>query len=224
MAQRIVTLKTAAPTHSAQKGTMVWDSTNKKLYINHDGSTGWQEVGAGGATLNPETLATLGANISNDATAETDLLNYSMPANTMATGDSLHIWGKLIACVNAGDRNPIIRVRFGATALRFDAGTIYNGNMKDYDLDVWIHASGASSQIALGTCRVGADHSNTHWLATATAVNASDAIVRRSSEDPAESLSGAITIRITWNWVSDPWTPLSATTVWAVGAIDLRRG
>lgn len=31
------------PTHYADRGTLYWDYTNKKLYVNNDGGTGWTE-------------------------------------------------------------------------------------------------------------------------------------------------------------------------------------
>ena len=40
---------TGAPTHSASEGTFCWNSVDNKFYINNNGTTGWTEIGAGGA-------------------------------------------------------------------------------------------------------------------------------------------------------------------------------
>lgn len=37
-----------APSHTAPEGTLYWDNTNNKLYINDDGSTGWTDISGGG--------------------------------------------------------------------------------------------------------------------------------------------------------------------------------
>lgn len=39
---------TGAPSHSASEGTMCWNSVDNKFYVNADGATAWQEIGAGG--------------------------------------------------------------------------------------------------------------------------------------------------------------------------------
>lgn len=39
---------TAAPSHTAPEGTLFWDITNNKFYVNNNGSTSWTEIGAGG--------------------------------------------------------------------------------------------------------------------------------------------------------------------------------
>lgn len=41
-----VKTNTGAPTHSATEGTICWNSTDDKFYVNDDGSTGWTEIGA----------------------------------------------------------------------------------------------------------------------------------------------------------------------------------
>ena len=38
------------PSHTEAEGTLYWDTTNNKLYVNHNGSTGWTEITAGGGT------------------------------------------------------------------------------------------------------------------------------------------------------------------------------
>ena len=41
-ARALVANKAAgAPTHTALEGTLYWDSTNNKLYVNNDGTTNW---------------------------------------------------------------------------------------------------------------------------------------------------------------------------------------
>lgn len=49
-----------APVHSATEGTPYWDTTNNKLYVNNDGSTGWTEIAAGGGVTDHGALTGLG--------------------------------------------------------------------------------------------------------------------------------------------------------------------
>lgn len=67
---------TGAPTHSATEGTICWNSTDDKFYVNNNGSTGWTEIGAGGGTPTAITVA-------NEATDTTCFLGFF----TAATGD-----------------------------------------------------------------------------------------------------------------------------------------
>lgn len=41
----IVQTGAGTPTHTAAEGTIYWDTTNNKLYVNNDGATAWTEVG-----------------------------------------------------------------------------------------------------------------------------------------------------------------------------------
>lgn len=50
LATGIANRGSGAPSHTAPEGTMYWDHTNNKLYINNDGSTNWTEIGASGTT------------------------------------------------------------------------------------------------------------------------------------------------------------------------------
>lgn len=136
-------------------------------------------VGAGTQTGSPVlSIFTSTTAASNVGTAETDLITYAMPANTLsADGKGLRIraWGTL-----ANDANTkTVRVYFGASVVETYAGT--NGNTGWYS-DSTVLRTGATAQISVGWQTQNVVSGGIRGLTTAS---------------PTETLSGAVTIKVT---------------------------
>jgi len=130
--------------------------------------------GAGTVTLGGR-LLTSTTSAANVGTGETDLLTYTLPANSLSTdgmGVRVTAWGLLGANTNS----KTLRIYFGGTSL-VSVSTAANGT-------AWtsrgvVLRSGAATQVAQGEALQGV------------------AIIARTNTTPAETLSGAVVIRIT---------------------------
>jgi hypothetical protein len=113
---------------------------------------------------------------SNVSTTETDLITYSLPANTLsANGQKVRIttWGTIAANANS----KTVKLYFGSTAVVTRTSTLNNGSWVVTGL---VARTGATTQIEVG--------SN---------VFSADLALIPSTASPAETLSGAVTIKVT---------------------------
>ncbi|MCI0353076.1 MAG: hypothetical protein L0Z53_26955, partial [Acidobacteriales bacterium] len=122
--------------------------------------------------------------VGNVGAGEDDLITFSVPANTLATnGDYLE--ARFFGTFAGNANNKRVRVKFGATTL-FDATALaFNG--ADWSVTVTIVRTGATTQ-----------------KATATFVSSSSLLVASTDyTTPAETLSGAVTIKCTGEATAD---------------------
>jgi hypothetical protein len=136
-------------------------------------------AGSGTATYKPSGVIHVSTTIAGTPASltETDLWTYSLPANTLnANGQSLRITFKLTAAANGN--NKTLNFYFGATTVT----------------TVVLSTNNADVAVVARIVRTGATAQSVSWEATAGAVR-----VSRSSPHPdaAETLGGAVTMRIT---------------------------
>ena len=123
-----------------------------------------------------KTLTINTTQVGNIGVGEDDLMSYAVPANTLDTnGDSLEViaWGDHAANVNT----KLIKIRFGAAMLAVASGAPNGG--------VWfchflITRTGATAQLAISFF-----------------IRSADAATSTVSGAPAETLSGAVTLKFT---------------------------
>lgn len=137
------------------------------------------------AGLSASTYALIGGTLSvnttqvgNVGTGEDDLMTYSLPANSLATnGESVEIeaFGTFASNVN----NKEVKLYFGATVIFATGALAFNGD--DWRINASVIRTGATAQITTALFA-----SNGALLAVSTI-----------SATPAETLSGAVTIKCT---------------------------
>lgn len=150
--------------------------------------TGSQLVQAGGSL---EVNATAVGNV---GSGEDDLMTFSVPASVLgANGDYLEISAFGTFAANANNKR--IRAKFGATTLLDTTALAINDDA--FHLRVQIIRTGATSQIAIATISTG------------------DALLvsQTAYSTPAETLSGAITFKLTGEATSDNDISQKALTV-----------
>lgn len=132
--------------------------------------------GAGSATYVPSgRLSSTTTPTSNVGTAETDLLSYVLPANSLnANGMAVRIAFGGTQAANANLKT--IKVYFGATVV---ATLVSNGSGRPFDGVAIVIRTGAAAQVSTGKL---SDNNLTNQVVSAT---------------PAETLSGPVTIKIT---------------------------
>lgn len=156
-------------------------------------SFGWVIVNgimrlAGGLTVITGTApSTVGGVLSNNVTSvsnvgagETDLMTFSLPANTLATnGRGVRITATWTTAANATAKNA--KLYFGATVVSSLIG--FTGSAEIIITQTTVYRTGAATQQGIGLLSpyVGAVLNNGTLLVTS----------------PAETLSGAVTIKIT---------------------------
>lgn len=135
-------------------------------------------VGSGASTAPPVgTLFLSTVSASNVTTGETDLISYPMLANTLAVngrGVRIHAWGSTAANTNG----KTARLYFGATLVNASISITTTGAV--WTLDATVIRTGAATQIANG-------YSNANNSGYNTFTNTA----------PTETLSGAVTIKVT---------------------------
>jgi hypothetical protein len=136
------------------------------------------QVGTGTATAAPNGTLTTSTTTAQTAadTVETTLWTYSLPANTLsANGKGVRIvaWGTTGATANG----KTIKLYFGGTTLVTAGNALNNGQWKVNGL---VLRSGAATQVGTADLVFGG------WAGAAATATA-----------PAETLSGAVTIRVT---------------------------
>lgn len=113
--------------------------------------------------------------VSNVSTTETDLITYSLPANTLsANGQAVRITAYFTTANNAN--NKTLRLYFGATLL-YDSGAVAFAN-RSHKIEAMVIRTGATAQAGAGTY-----------------VDSSGSVGMRAWSTPAETLSGAVTIK-----------------------------
>jgi hypothetical protein len=133
--------------------------------------SGTATVKIGGLTYASSTAIGNAAN-----TTENNLMSYSMPGNTLSVNNAgirIRAWGDTAANSNS----KTIRVYFGSTVL---CTLSANASNKPWFLDAYVLRSGPTSQVAMGQCHFNADTS-----------------IVVSSVIPVETLSGAVTVKVT---------------------------
>jgi hypothetical protein len=114
-------------------------------------------------------------------TTETDLWTYSLPANALSAdgkGVRITVFGTTAATANTKN----IRLYFGSTVLESGGALALNGNA--WRVVAEVYRTGASAQLASA-------------LATVSINDGSTGTARTRLTTPAETLSGAITIKVT---------------------------
>jgi hypothetical protein len=133
------------------------------------------------AFKNVISLFTSTAAVSNTSTTETDLISYSMPASTLAAnGQKLRITCWLTTAANTN--NKTVKLYFGGTLVAFSAATALNAGT--FRLNAEIVRTSATAQVSVGDM-------------TASSSGAGFVSALGLNGTPAETLSGAVTIKVT---------------------------
>lgn len=120
---------------------------------------------------------------SNVGVAETDLISYPLPANTLSVnGQKVRVtaWGSFAANVNT----KTIRAYFGATVVTNIGAGGANANGRNWKVTWTVVRSGAAIQVAEGTLVIAGTDGSLNFTNQAVA-------------SPTETLSGAVTIKMT---------------------------
>lgn len=164
--------------NAAAKLVSIQNNTTEKAYFDINGGL-YTKVGT--STADQSMVGVIHTNVvpaSNTSTTETDLFSYSLPANALsANGKGIRItaWGKFAANANSKQ----VRLHFGATNTLTDFAA--TSNNLSWKVEVLVLRTGAATQTSIGS------------FFEQNVTNARHAFVA----SPGETLSGAVTIRLT---------------------------
>lgn len=159
-------------------------STGMKLHITSAGA----HVVAGTSAVDARVGGTLSTNttpVGNVGAGEDDLMTYSVTGNTLNTnGQAIQLFAAGTIANNANAKR--IRVKFGATTI-FDTGALPTSAAIDWFIQGQIIRTGAATQKCI------------------VSISTNNATIPSSSDytTAAETLSGAITLKLTGEAVSD---------------------
>ncbi len=171
--------RASTPASVSTNYTAVYAKTDGKVYyLPSGGAETLFGSGAGGAGGGFERLSVDTTTVGNVGGGQDVLMSYSLPAGKLsATGDEVVIRTRLTL-----DGNPItVRVEFGSTSRAIANSSNWGGGPWTVELETRVYRTGATSQL----------------MVTRFFDNVAGNAVVMYTDTPSETLSGAVTIRLT---------------------------